>query len=364
MNAISDNPAPSAAPTLSRRRGLLTALVRALAAGAAGAAVFFVLVEILLRWTLPPYFGRIPFDRDLRFAGPDDSREHAASAGVTNALRIAVVGDSISMGVGNQRYAVFGYALESLLNVNRGVPPVRVDIYAHPSATYQQGKLVETAIAGGAKIVVLACSLNDAEDWGRGGELAARRPDTREPIPPAWAVPFVRHTATGRLIFDRLYREKRMRAYRRYYGFLFRPEYTGQKKLAEAVVEHQGLCRSNGVVLVGMLFPLLNQDLRPGHYEPYAGMHATMRAHFEAAGVPLLDLYPAFSGCDPVRLQNIPMLDPHPSEIAHRIAAVNLQQFLLERKLIPPAYAPKKLRDEHLIETWKKKLAAFGQPLE
>ena len=37
---------------------------------------------------------------------------------------------------------------------------------------------------------------------------------------------------------------------------------------------------------------------------------------------------------------------------------------LLEQRLIPPAYAPRRLKDENMIEGWKKKLRAFGQPLD
>lgn len=332
--------------------------------GLAAILAFLAATEVLLRWALPPYHGRVPFDRGMRISATDDAREHAASAGATNALKIAIVGDSIAMGAGNQRYAPFGPALEWMLNVNKGVAPVRVDVYARPSATYEQKGMVAAAISNGARIVVMSCSLNDAEDWGRGGELMARRPDTRMPEMPAWVRPIVDRTATGRLVYDRLYRAKRDRAYRRYYQYLFTPGYSGQEKLHSAILEIGQLCRSNGVAVAGILFPLLNQDLRPGRYVPYERMHGTFAGFFAEARIPFLDLYPAYARCDPVRLQNVPMLDPHPSEIGHRIAAEALFAFLLEQRMIPPAYAPRRLKDENMIEGWKKKLRAVGQPLD
>ncbi len=358
MNASDSLPASS-----SRFRRIGRNLARAAVWTPALALAGLAAIELFLRATLPPTYGRIPFDRGMSLYLTDDSREHPFSAGATNELRVAVIGDSVAMGAGVQRYAAVGPALEVLLNLNAGPPPVRVDVYARPSAAYEQVRLVRKALANGARVVVLACCLNDAEDWAEGLNLVRRRPDTAEPEPPAWARFLVARTFTGRLLFDRLDQRRRDRDFRRYYEYLYAPGYSGLDKFRAAVAEMADLCRAGGAQLVGMLFPLLNQDLRPEAYRPYARMHAVVRGFFDAAGVPFLDLHPAFARADPVRVQNIPRLDPHPNEIGHRLAAETLFEFLLERGLLPAAYRPHGLRDPHLVNGWKKKLRAYGQPL-
>ena len=342
-------------------RPLRTKWIRRLLRGLGGLALLLVLGEAAVRALVPPSAYIPAYDRGPDLFAAEADREHPWSAGVTNALRMAVVGDSSADGVGNLACHHLAAVLEWLCNCNRGVPPAEVRLYARPTATYQQNRMVDEALAGGATLVILAVNLNDTEDWSHGDRLMLLRPDMMERKRPWIKWPVLGRSALFRLVFERVNLARRLRGYRRYYEFLYREDYSGLRRFREAVPEIDGQCRARGARLVGVLLPLLNQDLRPGHY-PFASQHATVRAAFETNGIPFLDLYDAFQLCDSTRLLNIPQLDPHPNEIAHRIAAETTLRFLIDRGLIDRAYAPREVRDRHLQEGWHKKLRAVAHP--
>ena len=326
-----------------------------------GLLLLALLGEAGVRLLVPPSAYLIPFDRSPDLFVAQKGREHPWSAGATNALRLAVVGDSSADGVGNLAKDHLAATLEWLCNCNEKVPPAEVCLYARPSASYQQNRLVDEALAGGAQVVILAVNLNDTEDWGRGEELMRLRPDMQERERPWARWPLLGRSALIRLAVERVNLARRMRGYRRYYEFLYREDYSGLRRFREAVPEIAEQCRAKGARLVGVLMPLMNQDLRPGHY-PFAAQHAMVREAFDRQDIPFVDLYDAFRFSDATRLQNIPQLDPHPNEIAHRIAAEATLRFLLERGLVDRAYAPRTVRDRHLQAGWYKRLRAVGHP--
>ena len=56
---------------------------------------------------------------------------------------------------------------------------------------------------------------------------------------------------------------------------------------------------------------------------------------FAKAGIPCLDLRAAYRGLDHVTLEAVPFTDPHPSDVAQRIAAERLFKFLDGKGLLP-----------------------------
>ncbi len=177
-----------------------------------------------------------------------------------------------------------------------------------------------------------------------------------------WLHLLARRSRLVRLALLAVERERRRRGYLAYYRFLHRPDYSGARRFAEAVREIKAACDAASAVRVcAILFPLLHQDLRPGRYE-FRPLHEAIAAVFREAGIPLLDLYPAMAGSDSERLQAIPMMDHHPNEIAHRIAAEELFFFLLERGMIEPERAPRRFNERDRIARWHRKLEALGQP--
>lgn len=318
--------------------------------------------EVALRWWLPPGADVVPFDRSLRLLGVEDAREHPWSTGASNVWTLAVVGDSIAMGVGNQKCHRLAFVLEWFLNVGTAACPAQVRLYAKPSSTYQQISDVRRAIADGASVVVLEISLNDTEDWSQPAELMAHRPDRLEWTIPEWIQPVVRHSCVIQMTLRALERDYRLAGYRRYYSFLYRPEYSGYQKFCLALHEIRALADSNDVGLAAVLFPSLIADLRAGRY-PFEPMHMAISAACAEARIPLLDLREAMAGTTPDRLQAIPMVDAHGSEIALRIAAEEIFYFLLDQQLLDPRRFPTHVRERDRLFNWAKKFKARGQSL-
>lgn len=326
-----------------------------------GLVALLLAAEGVLRLLTSPYSAWIPYDRSERIVAIDDPCEHPWTRGASNAVTVAIVGDSVAMGVGNQRCHRLAFTLEFLLNLRTSAPPARVVALTQPSATYQQVKAVREAIEAGARLIVLAVSLNDTEDWSDPAELMRRRPDLRAWKVEGWLRPLAARSRLLRHVLLAVERERRRRGYLAYYRFLHRPDYAGMRRFTEAVREMKASCDASSVRLCAMLFPLLNQDLRPGRYE-FLPMHESVAMAFREAGIPFLDLYPAMARCDPDRLQAIPMVDHHPSEIAHRIAAEELFFFLLEERLIEPERTPRRFNERDRIAVWHRKFEALGQP--
>ena len=79
--------------------------------------------------------------------------------------------------------------------------------------------------------------------------------------------------------------------------------------------------------------------------------------------MPYLDLLPAFQGVDPVRMQAVPGIDPHPSEIAHRIAAEAILNYLLKQGLVAPGYRPRESGSNAFQhEVWEKTIQRIQCP--
>ena len=87
---------------------------------------------------------------------------------------------------------------------------------------------------------------------------------------------------------------------------------TGMHQIAEA-------CKSAKVPLVSVVFPLLTYSLDDTY--PFNEPHQVTHKTLEKNSIPYLDLLNSYRGIPSIRLTSDPVLDPHPNEIAHRIAA-------------------------------------------
>jgi len=91
------------------------------------------------------------------------------------------------------------------------------------------------------------------------------------------------------------------------------------------------------------VFPVFDSPM-DSHY-PYADLHAQVREQGELLRIPVLDLFEVFEGMDTRRLAVVPFTNAHPSEIAHRVAADGIVDYLVRGKLVPRVnYRPRSLR--------------------
>lgn len=268
---------------------------------------------------------------------PDPSRQHPWTRGETNVLRIGVIGDSVTQGVGVQPQDAYGERLEYLLNLNKGVRPAEVRVYAKSGTNARtQMKLLDSALADGVSLVIMGICMNDAESGG--ADLHPWRLRLVVGPPPRWYAPLERHSRVAAWIRQRLAHARINRVYYDYYRYLYETNQPGWGGFLHGVDLFRDACAARNVRLVAVIFPLMTDvDRKPYPFAPY---HAKIGAALKERGIPFLDLQPPFLGKLPVRMQAFPGVDAHPSEIAQRMIAERLFAFLMETGLVDSAYAP------------------------
>ena len=317
------------------------------------AAVAAVAVELTMRWFLPaeeavsedPFFDRSPV-----VYLPEPERFHPWQGGGEEPVRVAVIGDSITLGSGVQPDDSYGRRLERLLNMNAGVRPAHVLPFAKSgtSTTMQLGFL-EQALTWGADVVVLGVSLNDAEDWDAEAELKAWRADMMPRVPAGWVASILRSSHLLSWAYRKVEDIRCNRGFVQYHENLYADTYSGWLGMQDALKKFAARCAGSEVAFVVIVFPHLAVDLDRDRYV-FGFVHEKIVRAATDAGADCLDLFDVFEGRSPIRLQAIPKLDAHPSEIGHRIAAEALFEHLLASGVIDEAYRPvnsSKLALEH-----------------
>ena len=302
-------------------------------------------------------------DRSATFYQPMPGRMHPWTQGAADALRIAAIGDSFTVGVGVQKDDNYAARLERLLNCNEGLPPAEVCVHAHAgTSTFQQRVLLVEAFSNRPAIAILGICLNDAEDWSHPKRIQRWRDEWMTPTPPAFEAFWLRHSRLVSLVASRLWMRGSAQRCVDYYRHLYDPEGAGLLRLRNAIGWFRDQCAANHVAFVPVVFPLLSFDFAPGRY-PMQFAHDAIRDVCREQGVPYLDLLPAFQGADPVRMQAVPGIDPHPSEIAHRIAAEAILNYLLKQGLVAPGYRPLESGSNAFQhEVWRKTIQRIQCP--
>lgn len=300
--------------------------------------VSLLALEIALRLRPPAAQPNPAADRGAMFYLQAPEREHPWSRGATNVLRIAVIGDSFTEGSGVQCDDRYGVRLERMLNLNTGVPPAEVLIVAKSgTATFQQTELLAQALAWEPDVVVLGICLNDTEDSTHPQQLKRWRAEWMPRAPAGITSFWIQHSRLAALGSARFWALTSARRCVRYYRHLYDPAGAGILRMQGAIGHFRDECAARGAAFVPVVWPLLSFDFSPGRY-PLQFAHEAIHRICREAQVPCLDLLPAFQGTIPKRMEVVPGIDPHPSEIAHRLAAEAIVRYLVVQGFIDPGY--------------------------
>jgi hypothetical protein len=315
-------------------------------------------LELALRLA-PPRGHRPDADRSSLFYDLAPERDHPASHGTTQVLRIAVVGDSFSRGIGVQIDDRYGARIERMLNLNKESMPAEVLVYSRPgTSTFQQLDLLPVALAQKPAIVILGICLNDTENWADPNLIKKLRADRRISDPPAYQAWLAHHSRAAGYVLARMRTIQSSQHYVAYYRYLYQPDGKGVRRFRKAIERFRDECAAHGAVFVPVIFPLLSFDFSPDRY-PFQFAHEYIHRTCDDLGVRYLDLLPAFQGTSPARMQAIPDVDPHPSEIAHRIAAESIVTYLLDARLIGDEYRPVERNPAPTRAIWQKTMDGF-----
>ena len=294
--------------------------------------------EIVLRVAPPASTANPAADRSPMFYRQAPDRQHPWSQGASNVLRIAVIGDSFTVGVGVQKDDNYASQLERFLNLNDGVPPAEVAQIAHSgTSTFQQRKMLPEALAARPDVLILGICLNDAEDWTHPLKIQRWRDEWMTPAPSPVQAFFLRHSRMVSFISSRLWAAGSSKRCVNYYRHLYDPAGAGILRFSNAIGWFRDECAARQIAFVPVIFPLMSFDFSPGRY-PMQFAHDAIHDVCRSRGITCLDLLPAFLGTSPVRMQAVPGIDPHPSEIAHRIAAEAILNHLVDQRLVDEAY--------------------------
>lgn len=230
------------------------------------------------------------------------------------AVRILMLGDSVTFGWGVAAEDTVAKKLEKKLSAQPQTPPVEV-INAgvgNYNTVMEVLSFIERDAALKPDIVVLNYFINDAE-----------------PVPTRHNIGLLEHFYAAVYFMGRLDILKReyfgKEDWHKYYADLYQENFQGWRQARLAFNALAKFCRENDMKLMVVNYPELHQ-LDP---YPFSQVTAKIKGFAEELGVPFLDLSPSIGGLDPSSLWVSPT-DAHPNRIATERFANAIEEALLQ----------------------------------
>lgn len=274
-------------------------------------------------------------------------------------LKVAILGDSFAHGGGVDWGDAYGQRLSLLLNLNTAAPPAEVRVWARDGFnTEEELKFLRPVFRWEPQVVILGVFLNDSEDrsdpenWRLRQELLPR-------VPEGWSRVVLRSSRALGWIWQRLDSIRQQRAAAAYSALLFDPNYPGWQTFERSLDKFVEQTRRKDVPFVALLFPQMGDA---GPFQDPIGYDRMLAALTERS-IDTLALRPYFEGHATERMTVFPGVDGHPNEIAHRMAARALLDFLLDHGYVDEAYRP--LTRERRVgkEEWLRRVRRYNDPL-
>lgn len=138
--------------------------------------------------------------------------------------------------------------------------------------------------------------------------------------------PIFSYWKSGAFVVDRLYNSKSQRVTKQYYEDIFAdPE--NWDRFSKSIQEMKEISSKSSVKFAAFLFPTFSFPLTEDAY-PFLSIHRKVAALFKELNTPFLDLFPFYRNIPAERLEAVVDVDPHPNEIAHRIAATAIYNWI------------------------------------
>ncbi len=237
----------------------------------------------------------------LGFRGPDYAIP--ASEGT---FRILALGDSFTFGPGVHEQDTFTARLESRLNAAADVrgQTIRYEVVNAGVSGYstKEERLSYELFSSAYKPQVVLLTMVYNDDLGFADEVRLGYSETpaASPVSNLWA------------------RLNELRRPERTYDY---------SSCVRELLRLDESCRRNGAKLAVVIF-------RQNSWQPWLRLVDAVNEAVRGTGIPVLDLGPTFlrSGAEELTVHP---LDPHPNEVAHRLAAEEMERFLRLHGLVP-----------------------------
>ena len=273
---------------------------------------------------------------------PDRRNREWPKGKKADTFRIVVVGDSFTWGAGVHREDAYPDRLQIRLNSIDRKRRFEVVNFSRPGWNTIQ------AFEGAWRrlrhfepdLLILTYVLNDAEpsDWKE--MMRRRRVKLRREPSPGTSAWIHQHSLLYRTIWERLENTRQRRAF----TAVFFQHYSGEswKECREGLERFQGLADRLGIPLLLVVFPVFDSQIDEGY--AYHELHETVATAAGELGIRAFDLRETYRGIDARRLAVTPFTDAHPNELAHRLAADAVLDYLEETELAPVERRRRKAR--------------------
>ncbi len=265
---------------------------------------------------------------------------HTAEPKGAGVRRIVALGDSFTHGDAVARTEdLWPYVVERALGQHGGPTVEAINLGRGGLTTVNEAEMLETmGWRFQPDLVLVQFTLNDPLPSGPGMQHHNE----------GWIFPTVsliprfhpwlnRHSYFYSFLNQRFWALQMGLFFPRGYGALFDDDLPAWQECRSALGRMAASARSHRVPMMVVLFPLFVDDLSAQGY-PYVQVHEKIRQAAKAAGLPLLDLRPAFAARDPHgRAWWALPSDWHPSVAGHRVAGEAAAAEILARGLLTPS---------------------------
>ena len=248
-------------------------------------------------------------------------------------VRLLIVGDSFTFGYGvTARQAYPGQLVTACNRLGRGVEIIS---YSRPGWNTHRERL---ALARDfdridPDVLILGHCLNDAE-YLITDRMLEQRPELRPWTP---AAGWERRLATHSILYRRFRQTRdglRLRPLLRAYYIGLYQNGRGRRRWQRSLRRIAASARQRRVPAVLVSFPVFDSELDEEY--AYRDLHRAVSEAGTTAGFRVLDLLSVYDGHRGRDLALEPYTDPHPSALAHAIAAEAIAEFLDTNDLLEP----------------------------
>jgi len=248
-------------------------------------------------------------------------------------FRIAVIGDSFTFAPYMQFTDAFPKVLERMLNLNNTPLKAEVINYGVPAySTSHEVSVAKKAVTEESDLLLLQITLNDPEIKGHTPIGITDFSRFGPPKYPHWLTTLFSYFRVLGFAAERLHNVKTKQDYIDYFSDLFNNE-RSWNSFRNSLAKIAKIANESGRPIVAVVFPLFGLEQNEAY--PFWWIHEKVAAELKVLNVPSMDLSNAYQGIPLDRLQVLPGVDRHPNEIAHRMAAEKIYDWLVEQQKIP-----------------------------
>lgn len=284
--------------------------------------------ELVLRWAqeAPAYTDT---SVDSRFTGYRLTENWAEPREFPEIIRILVLGDSFTWGAGVHEEDAYPFRMQFRMNLQDPKRRYRVlNAGRNGLNTVAERELLDSLglLDSEPDLVLLGFTLNDSEPSDSKIARQYRRAAQRRTPQGRIEMELHRRSQLFRLTYDRIENLRQRRAFNQYMAILFDTESAHWQECVRALASLRDYLGDRGIPLLVAVLPAF--DGRFGEDYLYREQHEQIMGALASMRVPAIDLHSAYDGLDTRRLAVVPLIDAHPNELAHRIAADFLSAYV------------------------------------